>query len=76
MFFADSNVWNSIFTFFQYFPIIEVIVFLQSYFHVLRHWGKTVSSWISVRWDKQVGKKNTDLRVYVIVSRRNVSLKM
>jgi hypothetical protein len=74
MFFADSNVWNSTFSYFQYFPILEVIVYLQSYFHVLRHWGKTMSVWISVRWDKQV-KKNTDLRVYVIINRRNVSLK-
>jgi len=49
MFFADSNVWNSICSFFQYFPILEVIVYLQSYFHVLRHWGKTMSAWISVR---------------------------
>lgn len=75
MFFADSNVWNSIFSSFQYFPILEVIVYLQSYFHVLRHWGKTMSAWIFVRWDKQV-KKNRDLRVYVIINRRNVSLKV
>jgi len=76
MFLAGSNVWNSIFSFFQYIPILEVNIFLQSYFHVLRHWGKTMSAWISVRCDKQVKKKNTDLRVYVIVNRHNASVKV
>jgi len=61
MFFAVSNVRNSIFSFLQYFPILEVTVFLQSYFHVLRHWDKTMSAWISARWDKQVGKKYRSL---------------
>lgn len=75
MFFVDSNIWNTIFSFLQYFPILEVIIFLQSYFHVLRHWSKTISGWISVRLDKQVEKKITDPRVYVIVNWRNDSVK-
>jgi len=54
MILSYSNVWNSIFSFFQYFPILEVTVFLLSYFHVLRHWGKAMSAWIFVRWDNQV----------------------
>ena len=54
----DHNAMNGNcnFNFSQYFPILELIVFLQSYFHVLRRSVKIMPARISVSWNKKVEK--------------------